>query len=70
MGEWENKEVQRQEHLTKYPNCLLAFHDHGQRIVNYYKRWHRACREAGLSGKIPHDFRRPAVRNHGQGRHS
>jgi integrase len=31
--------------------------------VNYYKRWHRACQEAGLSGKIPHDFRCTAVRN-------
>src|SRR5215475_4194659 len=42
---------------------LHVFHDHGQRIVNYYKRWHRACQEASLSGKIPHDFRRTAVRN-------
>ncbi|MBI3248855.1 MAG: tyrosine-type recombinase/integrase [Deltaproteobacteria bacterium] len=54
---------QWQEHQTHYPDCPYVFHDHGQRIVNYYKRWHSACREAGLSGKIPHDFRRTAVRN-------
>ncbi|MBI3799963.1 MAG: tyrosine-type recombinase/integrase [Deltaproteobacteria bacterium] len=41
----------------------FVFHDYGHRIVNYYKRWHQACQEAGLSGKIPHDFRRTAVRN-------
>jgi integrase len=54
---------QWQEHKTRYPDCPYVFHDHGQQIVNYYKRWHRACQEAGLSGKIPHDFRRTAVRN-------
>ena len=27
------------------------------------RSWNRASREAGLSGKIPHDFRRTAVRN-------
>jgi len=41
----------------------LVFHNGGQPICNYYKAWHKACREAGQSGKIPHDFRRTAVRN-------
>ncbi|MFI5364360.1 MAG: tyrosine-type recombinase/integrase [Candidatus Binatia bacterium] len=41
----------------------LVFHHNGRPIVNYYKAWHRACRAAGLSAKIPHDFRRTAVRN-------
>lgn len=54
---------QWQEHQTTCPDCPYVFHDHGHRIVNYYKRWHRACQEAGLHGKIPHDFRRTAVRN-------
>jgi integrase len=41
----------------------LVFHNSGRPIANYYKAWHRACRAAGLSGKIPHDYRRTAVRN-------
>ncbi len=41
----------------------LIFHNEGEPICNYYKAWHKACGEAGLSGKIPHDFRRTAVRN-------
>lgn len=41
----------------------LVFHDGGHRIVNYDKRWREACRQAGLSGKIVHDFRRTTVRN-------
>jgi integrase len=41
----------------------LVFHDNGQRIVNYDKRWRGACQAAGLAGKIVHDFRRTAVRN-------
>jgi integrase len=41
----------------------LVFHNEGRPIVNDYKAWHKACREAGLSGKLPHDFRRTAVRN-------
>ena len=56
-------EAQWNEHITLYPDCDLVFHKEGMPIVNYYKRWHRACREAGISGKIPHDFRRTAVRN-------
>src|SRR3989441_13351886 len=32
-------------------------------MLTFYKTWHTACREAGLAGKIPHNFRRTAVRN-------
>ena len=36
----------------------------GNRLpTNYWKIWRRACRLAGCPGKIPHDFRRTAVRN-------
>lgn len=56
-------ETQWQEHLARFPDCLWVFHNQGERIFSFYKAWHRACREAGLSGKIPHDFRRTAVRN-------
>ncbi len=41
----------------------LVFHHEGQSICNYYKAWHKACEGAGMSGKIPHDFRRTAVRS-------
>src|SRR5256885_13096189 len=32
-------------------------------LCSFSKTWYRACREARVSGKIPHDFRRTAVRN-------
>ena len=35
----------------------------GQPIKDLQGSWNRACREAGLWGKIPHDFRQTAVRN-------
>ena len=56
-------ESQWQEHVARFPDCPWVFHNQGARIFSFYKAWHRACREAGLSGKIPHDFRRTAVRN-------
>lgn len=34
-----------------------------RRIGSFYKVWHQACREAGIAGRIPHDFRRTAFRN-------
>jgi len=35
----------------------------GSRIQGFSKAWRTACRAAGCPGRIPHDFRRTAVRN-------
>lgn len=50
-------------HLGHYPDCPFVFHRHGKRIKDIRGSWERACADAGLTGKIPHDFRRTAIRN-------
>jgi integrase len=40
-----------------------VFHWEGTPIGDWRKRWHRACRLAGLPGKHLHDCRRTAARN-------
>lgn len=44
-------------------NSPYVFTRKGQRISYPYVAWRRAVKEAELDGKIPHDFRRTAVRN-------
>jgi Phage integrase family len=39
------------------------FHRTGRPIKSFRRAWLTACRRAGLTGRIPHDFRRTAVRN-------
>ncbi len=39
------------------------FHRGGHPIKSFRRAWLTACRNAGLAGRIPHDFRRTAVRN-------
>ncbi|MBM3789493.1 MAG: hypothetical protein FJW35_03980 [Acidobacteria bacterium] len=41
----------------------IEFHHNGKRIVEYRKSWQTATEKVGLVGRIPHDFRRTAVRN-------
>ncbi len=43
--------------------CPWVFHRQGGPIKTFRGSWARACAEAGLEGKIPHDFRRTVVRN-------
>lgn len=40
-----------------------VFHRNGRRILNFRSAWTTACRRVGLAGRIPHDFRRTAIRN-------
>ena len=58
--QWQRNMKFQREHGRIVP---LVFHNQGKPIRNYYKAWHKACRLAGLAGKLPHDFRRTAVRN-------
>jgi len=43
--------------------CRGVFHRSGKQIKNFQKAWADACTAAGVSDRIPHDFRRTAVRN-------
>ncbi len=43
--------------------CPWVFHRAGRPIKDYRKAWANACTAAGVPGRIPHDFRRTAVRN-------
>lgn len=43
--------------------CRWVFHRNGRQIKNFRKAWTLACDAAEVQGRIPHDFRRTAVRN-------
>ncbi|MBI2152859.1 MAG: site-specific integrase [Candidatus Rokubacteria bacterium] len=40
-----------------------VFHRNGRPIKWFRQVWRSACKKAGVPGRIPHDFRRSAVRN-------
>jgi integrase len=48
---------------TRGQIILWVFHRAGAPIKTFRRSWRTACRLAGLPGKMPHDFRRTAVRN-------
>lgn len=43
--------------------CPWVFHRNGVQIKVFRRPWLTACKKAGVPGRIPHDFRRTAVRN-------
>jgi integrase len=41
----------------------VVFHRSGKAIKDFRKQWREACKQAGVPGRLLHDFRRTAVRN-------
>jgi integrase len=60
----ENQEA-KTEALQKERGIIIpwVFHRNGRPIKDYRKAWKTACIAAGVPNRIPHDFRRTAVRN-------
>jgi hypothetical protein len=59
-GLWgRHQALERRGILTPLVFCRLK----GQPVLTFHKRWKTACAAAGCPGRIPHDFRRTAVRN-------
>ena len=42
---------------------MFVFHHQGARIKSFRRAWTRACRKAGLEGRLVHDLRRSAARD-------
>ena len=59
------RQVQKTEALQKEKGAIIPwlFHRKGKPIIAFRRSWRSACKGAGVPGKIPHDFRRTAVRN-------
>lgn len=56
--------AQKRNRDLGFPECPYVFYtDKGGRIKDFRKAWDKACKQAGLEGKIFHDFRRTAIRN-------
>lgn len=43
--------------------CTFVFHHGGTRIKSFRKVWSRACKKAGIEGRVVHDLRRTAARD-------
>ena len=59
-GLWARHEALEQQGIL---TPLVFCRRRGQRVHTFWKRWQTACAAAGCPGRIPHDFRRTAVRN-------
>ena len=49
--------------LAKGAIIPWLFHRNGKKITSFRTSWKKACKAAGVPGRLLHDFRRTAVRN-------
>jgi integrase len=65
MRELLVRQLQELNDLERKTNRIIPwlFHHNGKPIKDFRKAWALACGRSGVVGKVPHDFRRTAVRN-------
>ena len=65
MRELLERQLEKVNELGHKTNRSIPwlFHHNGKPIKDFRKAWALACERAGVVGKVPHDFRRTAVRN-------
>lgn len=59
----EQRRITTEIENTRGLICRWVFHRNGRQIKSFRKAWADACEAAAVQGRIPHDFRRTAVRN-------
>ena len=59
------RQLARTESVEKATNRIIPwlFHRKGRPIKSFRRAWRTACKNADVPGRIPHDFRRTAIRN-------
>jgi integrase len=57
----ESRHLEYKETLPGAIEVEYVFHRRGNVIKEYYGAWRSACKRAGVSGRLVHDFRRTAV---------
>jgi len=65
MGELLVRQLKEVNELERKTGRMIPwlFHHNGKPIKDFRKAWALACGRAGVIGKVPHDFRRTAIRN-------
>jgi integrase len=65
IGQLLEAQRAKTDKLQKKKGVIIpwVFHRDGRPIKEFKRSWKTACKDAGLPGRIPHDFRRTAVRN-------
>jgi integrase len=59
----EIAEIIEEQHALRQDLLPWVFHWKGKPLDYFYTQWRRACKQAGVQGRLFHDFRRTAVRN-------